>query len=276
MCDLLNVSRSGYYQFLHAGSSPRQQRREALNGQIQQVYQAHAGRYGAPRITAELQDHGTAVNRKTVARLMQRRQIRAVMARAFVPQTTDSKHSLPIAANLLQQDFACSVPNTRWVADITYVPTAEGWLYLAAVKDLCTRRIVGWCMEKHLRAELVCEALRDAIRKECPGPGLIHHSDRGVQYASAEFQELLTRHQITCSMSRRGNCYDNAAMESFWGSFKQEAAYPEHFEKKTKDEVKRATFKYIELYYNRTRRHSALGYTSPEQYHQSLNRGQAA
>ena len=276
MCELLNVSRSGYYQFLHADSCARQQRREELKLQIRRIYQEHAGRYGAPRITAELLDRGTAVNRKTVARLMRGQQIRAVMARAFVPQTTDSKHSLPIAANLLQQDFTCTQPNTRWVADITYVPSAQGWLYLAAVKDLCTRKIVGWCMEKHLRAELVCDALRDAIRRECPGPDLIHHSDRGVQYACEQFRELLARHQITCSMSRAGNCYDNAAMESFWGTYKQELVYPEHFEKQTKEEVKLATFKYIELYYNRTRRHSALCYTSPEQYHQSLTCGQAA
>jgi len=276
MCELLNVSRSGYYQFLHAGSSLRQQRREELKLQIRQIYREHAGRYGAPRITAELLDRGTAVNRKTVARLMRGQQIRAVMARAFVPQTTDSRHSLPIAANLLRQDFTCTQPNTRWVADITYVPSAQGWLYLAAVKDLCTRKIVGWCMQKHLRAELVCDALRDAIRKECPGPHLVHHSDRGVQYACEQFRELLARHHITCSMSRAGNCYDNAAMESFWGTYKQELVYPEHFEKQTKEEVKLATFKYIELYYNRTRRHSALGYTSPEQYHQSFTCGQAA
>jgi putative transposase len=276
MCELLNVSRSGYYQFLHAGASPRQQRQQELCGQIQAVYQQHRGRYGAPRITAELADRGVSVNRKTVAKLMQQQQIRAVMARSFVPQTTDSKHPFAIAPNLLDQEFACSVPNTRWVADITYVPTGEGWLYLAAVKDLCTRKIVGWCLEDHLRAELVCEALRDALRKECPGPGLLHHSDRGVQYACEEFRELLGRHHITCSMSRVGNCYDNAAMESFWGTFKQEAVYPEHFEAKSKEEVQRATFAYIELYYNRNRKHSALGYTSPEQYHQSFNSDQAA
>lgn len=276
MCQMLQVSRSGYYQFLQAGTSPRQQRQEELGVQIQAVYQEHAGRYGAPRITQQLKDQGVSVNRKTVARLMQQRQIRAVMARAFVPQTTDSKHPLPVAPNLLAQDFACAQPNTRWVADITYLPSAEGWLYLAAVKDLCTRKIVGWALAEHLRAELVCEALRDALRKEGPAPGLIHHSDRGVQYAGADFQELLGRHQITCSMSRAGNCYDNAAMESFWGTFKQEAVYPEHFEAKSKEEVRRATFKYIELYYNRNRKHSALGYTSPEQYHQSLNSGQAA
>lgn len=276
MCQMLQVSRSGYYQFRHAGTSPRQQQREELGVQIRAVYQQHAGRYGSPRITEQLHDQGVRVNRKTVAKLMQSQQIKAVMSRAFVPQTTDSTHGLPIAENLLQQDFACTAPNTRWVADITYLPSAQGWLYLAAVKDLCTRKIVGWCLAEHLRAELVCEALRDALRKEGPAPGLIHHSDRGVQYACADFQELLMRHQITCSMSRRGNCYDNAAMESFWGTFKQEAVYPEHFEQKTKEEVQRATFHYIELYYNRNRKHSALGYTSPEQYHQSLNSGRAA
>lgn len=276
MCDLLNVSRSGYYQWLESRTSPRQQWRQELKGQIHQVYLDHAGRYGAPRISKELNELGIHCNRKTVAKLMRQERIRAINAMRFVPQTTDSDHQFPPAENLLNQDFAADKPNTRWVADITYVPTREGWLYLAGVKDLCTRKIVGWSIGEVMPAELVCEALRDALRKECPGPGLIHHSDRGVQYACPQFQKMLGRNKITCSMSRRGNCYDNASMESFWGTYKQELVYPEKFHLKSKEEVKLATFKYIELYYNRRRRHSALGYKSPEQYHQSLTSGQTA
>jgi putative transposase len=276
MCQMLNLSRSGYYQWRDAPSSERQQWRQELKAHIQQVYFEHAGRYGAPRITRELKDLGIGCNRKTVAKLMRQQQIRAITARRFVPQTTDSNHEFPAADNLLHQQFSAEKPNCRWVADITYVPTREGWLYLAAVKDLCTRKIVGWSMGEQMPAELVCDALREALAKQCPGPGLIHHSDRGVQYACRQFQEMLNRNRIICSMSRRGNCYDNAAMESFWGTYKQELVYPEKFEGKSKEEVKRATFQYIELYYNRKRRHSGLGYTSPEQYHQSLISGQAA
>lgn len=276
MCQALEVSRSGYYQFLAGRQSARRQWRQELKSQIRQIHREHAGRYGAPRITQELKDRGFCCNRKTVARLMKEQQIRAVMHRAFVPKTTDSNHGFTRAPNLLAQDFSCHEPNTRWVADITYVPTNQGWLYLAGVKDLCTRKIVGWKMDVHLSAELVCDALLDAIRKECPGPQLIHHSDQGVQYACEAYRDLMDRHHMTCSMSRVGNCYDNAAMESFWATYKQELVYPEHFDSKTPEEVKLATFKYIELYYNRTRKHSALGYKSPEQYHQSLNSGRAA
>jgi transposase InsO family protein len=276
MCDTLAISRSGYYQFLASKESARQHWRQELKSQIQQIHREHAGRYGSPRIAQELRDRGFYCDRKTVAKLMKEQQIRAVMHKAFVPQTTDSKHGFARAPNLLAQDFTAERPNTRWVADITYVPTREGWLYLAGVKDLCTRKMVGWKMDLHLSADLVCDAILDAIRKECPGPDLIHHSDQGVQYACEAYRELLDRHQITCSMSRVGNCYDNAAMESFWGSYKQELVYPEHFEKKTREEVKLATFRCIELYYNRVRKHSGLGYKSPEQYHQSLNSGQAA
>ena len=276
MCELLNVSRSGFYQWLNHPPTTGQQWRREMKVEIRRIHQEHNGRYGAPRISEELNELGLHCNRKTVAKLMREQRIRAVMARGFIPQTTDSNHEYAPAENLLKQEFSATAPNTRWVADITYVPTREGWLYLAAVKDLCTRKIVGWSMADHMRAELVCEALRDAIRKACPGPELIHHSDQGVQYACEQFQQMLYRNGITCSMSRRGNCYDNASMESFWGTYKQELVYPEHFEKKTKEEVKRATFKYIELYYNRKRRHSALGYKSPEQYHQSLTSGQAA
>jgi len=242
---------------------------------VRELFEASGRTYGSPRIHAELREDGEHVSRKRVARIMREEKIQGVSRRRGYTVTTRPGDEKP-ATDLVERNFVASGPNELWVADITYLPSSQGWLYLAAVKDLCTRKIVGWALAEHLRAELVCEALRDALRKEGPAPGLIHHSDRGVQYACQDFQELLARHQLTCSMSRRGNCYDNAAMESFWGTFKQELVYPEHFEKKTKEEVRRATFKYIELYYNRNRKHSALGYTSPEQYHQAQTRGQAA
>ena len=276
MCQMLDVSRSGYHQWVKHKPTATQQWQQELKVLIRNIHLEHAGRYGAPRITAELKGMGVACNRKTVARIMKQQQIRAIMARGFVPRTTDSNHDLAIAPNVLRQDFSASAPNQKWVADITYVATAQGWLYLAAVKDLYSRKIVGWSMADHMRAELVCDALTMAIGQECPGPELIHHSDRGVQYACGQFRQTLQRHRIACSMSRKGNCYDNASMESFWATYKQELAYPADFQHKTKEQVKLATFKYIELYYNRQRRHSALGYMSPQQYHQPSTCGRAA
>lgn len=276
MCRMLEVSRSGYHQWVKHKPTASQQWRQELKVLIHNIHLEHAGRYGAPRITAELNAIGVQCNRKTVARIMKQQQIRAIMARGFVPRTTDSNHDLAIAPNVLGQDFSASAPNQKWVADITYVATSQGWLYLAAVKDLYSRKIVGWSMADHMRADLVCDALTMAIRQECPGPELIHHSDRGVQYACEQFRQTLQRHRITCSMSRKGNCYDNASMESFWATYKQELAYPAGFQHKTKEQVTLATFRYIELYYNRQRRHSALGYMSPQQYHQPSTCGWAA
>jgi transposase InsO family protein len=273
---MLQVSRAGYYAFLTSPPSERQQRQMMLKQRIHRVHMEHRGRYGAPRIVKELQEQGLACCRNTVAKLMQEEGICGISPRSFVPRTTDSNHEHPTAPNLLQRDFTARRPNQKWVADITYVPTAEGWLYLAAVKDLCTRKIVGWSMSQSMAADLVCDALRMAVRRECPGEDLIHHSDRGSQYAGSDFRELLQRAGIECSMSRRGDCYDNAAMESFWGTYKQEEVYLSDYKHMTRQQVRLATFIYIETYYNRRRRHSALGYQSPEQYHQSLTRRPAA
>jgi putative transposase len=276
MCSMLHLSRSGYYQWRQAAGSDRPQRQAKLCQQIHQVYLEHQGRYGSPRITWELRQRGIPCCRNTIAKRMKEQQLRGICPKSYVPRTTNSNNAYPLADNLLQQDFAVAQPNRVWVADITYVPTVEGWLYLAAVKDLCTRKIVGWSMAESMHSELVCEALLQALRQENPGKGLIHHSDRGSQYACRDFRELLSRHGITSSMSRRGNCYDNATMESFWGTYKQEEVYLKNYKHLSQQQVKRETFKYIELYYNPRRKHSGIGYQSPQQYHLSLNHGQAA
>jgi transposase InsO family protein len=209
----------------------------------------------------------------TVATLMKRAGIRSVMHRRFVARTTDSDHELPVAPNLLDRQFAAKLPDQKWCCDITYVPTGEGFLYLAAVMDVCSRRIVGWSMADHLRTELCADALAMALRSRRPGGGggggLIHHSDRGVQYASVDYQRLLQSLDIVVSMSRVGDCYDNAMMESFWGTLKTELVH--HRDYRTREEASSSIFRYIECWYNRRRRHSAIGYQSPEQFEASLN-----
>ena len=274
MCQVLNISRSGFYDWRDRPASDAQARREKLMEQIQQSYHENRGVYGSPRLVLELKDQGGCCCRKTVAKLMRLQGLRAISARRFKVVTTDSKHGLPVAGNLLNQDFACAEPNTMWVADITYIPTKEGVLYLAGLKDLCTRKIVGFSMGQQMPAELVMDALRMAIGREQPGAGLIHHSDRGSQYASKAFRDLLAEQQMTCSMSRKGNCYDNASMESFWGTLKQELVYQKEFA--TREEARRAIFEYIEVFYNRKRRHSSLGYLSPVQYERQVKTKRAA
>jgi transposase InsO family protein len=198
--------------------------------------------------------------------------IRSVRAKRFVAiRTTDSAHDRPVAGNVLGRDFAADRVDRKWCCDITYVRTAEGFLYLAAVMDLCSRKIVGWAMADHLRTELCLEALDMALQARSPGTGLVHHSDRGVQYASADYAAVLARHGITCSMSRSGDCYDNAAMESFWSTLKTELIYPRDEVYATHEEARQAIFRYVECWYNRQRRHSAIGYMSPEAFEASLN-----
>lgn len=269
LCEVLQVSRSGYYDFLEQKPSARQQRRGALKEQIRRVYQASAGVYGSPRVHRQLQREGLCCNVKTVAKLMQEQDLAALNRRRFRVQTTDSEHGYPIAANLLKQCFMAQEPDQVWTADITYIPTGEGWLYLAVEMDLYSRKIVGWSMAEHLRAELPLAALAMAVARRRPGAGLIHHSDRGVQYACDAFQDQLGELEMRCSMSRRGNCYDNAVTESFFGSLKQELVYRSEFA--TRHEAKAAIFRYIEIFYNRTRMHSTLGYLSPEAYEAMLN-----
>lgn len=234
-----------------------------LLSEIRVIHRKSRETYGSPRVTAELRDRGIRCGRNRVARIMRDNGICAKMRRKF-KRTTDSRHNLPVAANLLDQDFAVGRPNSVWAGDITYVPTDEGWLYLATVLDLYSRQVVGWSMKRRMTRDLVVDALKQAVGRRKPPPGLIHHSDRGSQYASGEFQELLNKHGFLCSMSRKGNCYDNACVESFFGTLKTEMICFERY--KTRDDARRSIFEYIEVFYNRQRKHSTLGYKSPVEF----------
>lgn len=222
-------------------------------------------------MTAALKARGVSVCENTVAKVMRRQGIRSKVVRRFRVRTTDSAHAHPVAENLLGRDFAAGEPDAKWEADLTYVPTDEGWLYVAAVIDLCSRRVVGWAMADHLRASLCTEALDMALARRKPPPGrrLVHHSDRGVQYACGAYRDLLAGHGIACSMSRRGDCYDNAVAESFFKTLKAELVYHEHY--RTREEAMRSIFEYVEYWYNRKRLHSAFGYKSPETFEEGLN-----
>lgn len=261
MCRVLGVSRSGYYAWRKRPTSPRKMADRALSQQIKQIHHQSRQTYGSPRIQAELAENGVNCGHKRIARLMHDEELFAKQSRKFRVTTTDSAHNYPIAPNLLDQDFSASRANEKWLTDITYIPTAEGWLYLAVVLDLYSRRIVGWAMSDRLERHLVIAALHMAVKMRQPPPGLLHHSDRGSQYASDDYQALLTQHQMRCSMSRTGNCYDNAPTESFFGTLKTELVH--HCQYQTKAEAKTDIFEYIEVFYNRFRRHSALGYQSP-------------
>jgi transposase InsO family protein len=263
MCGVLEVSASGYYAWRGRPESPRAVANRALLADIQRVHDQHRRRYGAPRIHAALRAEGHLVSRRRVERLMRRYGIRAMMQRRFRIVTTDSNHSLPVADNLLDQTFLASRPNEIWLADITYIPTDEGWLYLAAILDLFSRKVVGWAMGDHLRQELTIAALTMAIQRQRPRRRLIHHSDRGSQYAAGGYRQLLDAAGMVQSMSRKGNCWDNAPMESFFHTLKTELVH--HAAYATRDAAKRNLFAYIEGYYNRQRLHSALGYLTPEQ-----------
>lgn len=260
-CDVLAVSRSGYYSWRTRPPSAAAGRRTALTEKIRVAHQASRSTYGSPRVHRDLLAQGTPCNRKTVAKLMRAAGIRAKTVTKFRVATTDSNHRHPIAENVVNRNFAPSARNQTWVADITYVPTREGWLYLAAVEDLYSRKIVGWSMSDRIDSRLVVDALEMAVEQQLPGDGLIAHSDRGVQYASEHYRELLMRHGIMCSMSRKGNCWDNAPMESFFATLKKELVHSEDY--LTRTEARQSIFEYIEVFYNRVRRHSALNYLSP-------------
>jgi transposase InsO family protein len=261
LCGVLDVSRAGYYAWRSRPESLRSAANRELVEDIQLVHRDNHGRYGSPRIHAELQAQGRGVSRGRIERLMRHHGIRAIMARPRRVRTTDSRHDNPIAPNLLERNFVAAAPNRVWLADITYVETDQGWLYLAAVMDLYSRRIVGWAMQDHLRTELPLTALIMAISMQRPGAGLIHHSDRGVQYASQDYRKLVQSIHFRASMSRKADCYDNAPMESFFHTLKTELVHHRHYA--TREEAKRDIFAYIEGYYNRTRRHSSIGYISP-------------
>ena len=263
MCDALSVSPSGFYAWRLRPESSRKIANRELLADIRRIHAQHRERYGAPRIHAELRAEGHAVSRKRVARVMRQHGVRARAPRRFRICTTDSKHSLPVAANLLDQNFVADRPDRVWLADITYIPTGEGWLYLAVILDLFTRKVVGWAMRDHLRAELTIAALTMAIQRRRPTAGLIHHSDRGSQYAAGDYRDILQAAVITQSMSRKANCWDNAPMESFFGTLKTELVHQSQFP--NRDAARRDLFAYIEGYYNRARRHSAIGYITPQQ-----------
>ena len=263
MCDALSVSPSGYYAWRSRPESRRKSANRALLVDIQRVHARHRERYGAPRIHATLRAEGQTVGRKRIERMMRHHGIRARAPRRYRVCTTDSKHSLPVAPNLLDQNFVADRANQVWLADITYIPTAEGWLYLAVILDLFTRKVVGWAMRDHMRAELTIAALTMAIQRRRPRAGLIHHSDRGSQYAAGDYRDILRAAAIIRSMSRKGNCWDNAPMESFFGTLKTELVHQSEY--LDRDAARRDLFAYIEGYYNRQRIHSAIGYITPDQ-----------
>jgi putative transposase len=269
LCETLGVSRSGYYAWLKRPVSPRQKRRQEMTERIRQVHEASRRTYGSPRVHAELVDRRVNVCLNTVARLMKQVGLQSKIHRRFVVHTTDSRHDHPIAGNVLDRRFAAEAPNRKWCCDITCIPTDEGFLYLAAVIDLCSRKIVGWAMADHLRSELCVDALSMALIQRKPDQGLLHHSDRGVQYACERYRQMLAENGIEASMSRTGNCYDNAVMESFFSTLKTELVYHRHYT--TRAQARGSIFEYIEVFYNRQRRHSAIGYKSPEAFEASLN-----
>jgi putative transposase len=259
-CRVLDVSRSGFYEWQQRRRTP-DAHATALEVAARAAHARGRECYGSLRLRSELSEMGYPLSLASVKRLRARLGLRCRHKRRFV-RTTDGNHTLPIAPNLLEQKFdQSSTPNQFWVTDITYIDTDESWLYVAAIKDLFTKKIVGWAMAEHMRTSLVSQALRMAVKQERPAPGLIHHSDRGSQYASAAYRTLLGQFGMKASMSRRGNCYDNAPMESFWASLKKEQVHRKRY--KTRAEARADVFDYIESFYNPIRRHSSLGNQSP-------------
>jgi putative transposase len=270
LCRAIGASVSGFYAWLRAipAVQARAKAEAELRGRIGRIFAARHRVYGAPRVHAELRRDGRRHSRRRVAQLMRAMGLAARRGRRRTPRTTDSRHDLPVAPNLLDRNFAADRPDTVWLADVSYIPSDEGWLYLAAIEDLATREIVGWSMADHLRAGLCLDALVMALQGCQPPRGLVHHSDRGVQYASTPYREALERHGIEQSMSRRGNCLDNAPMESFFASLKTEHVHHARF--RTRAEAKAAVFEYVEIFYNRQRLHSALGYRTPTEARASM------
>jgi transposase InsO family protein len=262
LCDLLGVSPSGYYRCRQQPPSARQREDAAITAQITAAHQASRGTYGVPRILEDLRAEGTRTSKRRCARLMRAEGLRGKKKHSRRPRTTDSRHAQPIAANLIAQQPAPTGPNQVWLTDITYLKTAEGWLYLAAILDLWSRRIVGWACGPTLHASLVLAALQDALQRRSPPAGLLHHSDRGSQYVDDDYIQALAAAGIVRSMSRAGNCYDNAAMESFWSTLKTDTGLDESIPTSRRN-TKLAVFDYIETFYNPTRRHSSLGFISP-------------
>jgi putative transposase len=263
LCQVLGVSPSGYFAWRSRPASPRQREDLVLLAHIRSAFARSHGTYGSPRLTRELQDEGLEVGRRRTARLMRENGLKARQKRRF-KRTTDSHHAFPVAPNLLDQDFSAGRPNQKWNADISYVWTSEGWLYLAVVLDLFARRVVGWAVSDRLHQELALEALRKALAIRRPSAGLIHHADRGSQYCSIEYQAELRKHGIRISMSGKGNCYDNSVVETFFKTLKSELVWRTVFQ--TRAEAEEAIGRYIDGFYNPVRRHSTLDYVSPVQF----------
>ncbi|GFN31038.1 transposase [Paenibacillus curdlanolyticus] len=259
----MEVSRSGYYKWVGRPESKRERQHKEWTEQVKEVYDTSRQLYGSPKVTRELNKKGVSISERTVTRIMKENGIRSKTVKKY-KATTNSKHSLPVHENVLNREFTASKPNEKWVTDITYVSTGEGWLYLASVMDLFSRKIVGWHMSERMTKELVLSALRQAYGRQCPDKGLIHHSDRGSQYASLDYQKQLQIYEMTGSMSRKGNCYDNACIESFHSVLKKELIYLNKYE--TRAEAKKSIFEYIEVFYNNQRIHSSTGYRTPSEF----------
>jgi len=263
MCRVLEVSVSGFYAWRKRPQSAREREDGELTERIVDIFQEHRGIYGSPRIHAVLKDEGRHVGRKRVVRLMQHVRLSA-HCRTHRVVTTRANPLARVVENVLDRDFEAEQPNQKWVCDATYISTGSGWLYLAVVLDLFSRRVVGWAMDATFDSVLVEQALRMALTQRKPGAGLLHHSDRGCQYTSEAYQTFLKEHDIQVSMSRKGNCWDNAVMERFFGTLKRECTSRERFQ--THEEARTTIFEYIEAFYNRVRKHSTLGYLSPVQF----------
>jgi len=261
LCELYDVSASGYYQWLEHEPGRRQREDAILGVKIEEIYRESRCNYGSPRILVQLRRDGWKIGKKRVVRLMKERDIKVVQKPSYRPRTTDSKHSLPVSENLLQDLGHVENINQVWVSDITYIPTREGWMYLSAFMDLKSRKIKGWRMRSNMKTDLVLDAYMQAVFTHRPPEGLIVHSDRGSQYASGSFREALKRTGAISSMSGKGYCYDNAAMESFWATLKKDLKITKPF--KTKEDAKETIFDYIEVYYNRRRIHSSINDLSP-------------
>jgi transposase InsO family protein len=259
-CAVLEVSRAGFYAWRARPVARRTREDQRLGVEIAAIHAESRRRYGSPRVHAELRDRGRRLGRKRVARLMQQQGLHARHRRRF-RVTTDSRHALPVADNVLARRFAATAPDTVWVTDMTYLWTTEGWLYLVVLLDLFSRRIVGWAMRERMTRQLALDALAMALRQRRPARGLLHHSDRGSQYASGDYRRVLDAHGIVCSMSRRGDCWDNAVAESFFSTLKIELVYTSAWA--TRAEARTDVFEYLEGFYNNQRRHSSLGYLTP-------------
>jgi putative transposase len=260
---ILLIERSGYYAWRHRQPGKRSLENSLLDKKIAVIFKAHHGRYGAKRITAQLRDDGETCQKNRVARRMRYLGLYAKAKKKF-KVTTDSKHNLPVAENLLNRDFSATAPNQKWVGDISYIWTEEGWMYLAVVIDLFSRTVIGWSMQPSMSRQLVCNALLMAMWRRGFPRGVLFHSDRGSQYCSHDYQKTLKKHGFIVSMSRKGNCWDNAVAESFFHTLKTELVYTESYA--TRERAKQSIFHYIEIYYNRLRRHSALGSMTPEKF----------